>query len=178
MGLSAHTWVITRDAPEAVSARMRILLPHNARRAWPVMEPDFFGSQDYLRCAGVGQANNRDRLGRGTPARRSWQSKLAGQELALTKPGSTLWTRAPILEDLLEHEGRAGRLRPASGAGGAGSSPAGGATYFSRGRGDCPPLKRPCSPPRCLLRLVRGCPLAVSLGPCLAYLQERLEGLG
>lgn len=33
MGLSAHTWVITRDAPKAVSARMRILLPHNARRA-------------------------------------------------------------------------------------------------------------------------------------------------
>ena len=139
MGLSAHTWVITRDAPEAVSARMRILLPHNARRAWPVMEPDFFGSQDYLRCAGVGQANNRDRWGRGTPARRSWQSKLAGQELALSKPGSTLWTRAPILEDLLEHERRAGRLRPASGAGGAGSSPAGGATYFSRGVSDCPP---------------------------------------
>jgi hypothetical protein len=45
MGLSAHTWVITRDAPKAVSARMRNPLPHNARRAWPVMEPDFFGSR-------------------------------------------------------------------------------------------------------------------------------------
>ena len=39
----------------------------------------------------------------------------------------------------LEHDGRAGRLRPASGAVGAGSSPAGGATYFSHGIGDCPP---------------------------------------